>query len=65
MADVCSSEPRGSDLAAERDRDAAARATWETWSFTRQKEAARSLTEARKPETRARRLEKVLAELRG
>jgi hypothetical protein len=53
------------DLAAELERDATARATWETWSFTRQKEAARSLTEARKPETRSRRLEKVLAELRG
>jgi hypothetical protein len=53
------------DLAAELERDAAARAAWDTWSFTRQKEAARSLTEARKPETRGRRLEKVLAELRG
>lgn len=53
------------DLATELDHDPAARATWETWSFTRQKEAARSLTEAKKPETRARRLEKVLAELRG
>ena len=53
------------DLAAELERDAAARAAWGTWSFTRQKEAARSLTEAKKPETRARRLEKVLAELRG
>jgi hypothetical protein len=53
------------DLAAELTRDAAAAAAWETWSFTRQKEAARSLIEAKKPETRARRLEKVLAELRG
>jgi hypothetical protein len=53
------------DLAAELDQDAAARTAWDTWSFTRRKEAARSLTEARKPETRARRLEKVLAELRG
>ena len=26
--------------------------TWATWSFTRQKEAARLLTEAKKPETR-------------
>ena len=34
------------------------------WSFTRQNEAARLLTEAKKPETRTRRLEKVLAELR-
>ena len=53
------------DLGAELERDGAARTAWETWSFTRQKEAARSLTEAKKPETRARRLEKVLAELRG
>jgi hypothetical protein len=53
------------DLAAELEGDPSARAAWGTWSFTRQNEAARSLTEARKPETRARRLEKVLAELRG
>jgi hypothetical protein len=53
------------DLAAELERDASVGAAWETWSFTRQKEAVRSLTEAKKPETRRRRLEKVLAELRG
>jgi hypothetical protein len=53
------------DLAAELDRDPAARTAWAGWSFTRQKEAARQLTEARKPETRERRLLKVLAELRG
>ena len=41
------------------------RQVWEAWSFTRRKEAARQLTEAKKPETRARRLEKVLAELRA
>jgi Domain of unknown function (DUF1905)/Bacteriocin-protection, YdeI or OmpD-Associated len=52
------------DLAAELARDAAARATWDRWSFTRRKEAARLLTEAKKAETRARRLEKVLADLR-
>jgi hypothetical protein len=52
------------DLAAELEKDGAARTAWEGWSFTRQKEAARSLTEAQKPETRARRLEKVLADLR-
>jgi len=45
--------------------DSTAAATWATWSFTRQKEAARQLTEAKKPETRARRLEKVLADLAG
>jgi uncharacterized protein YdeI (YjbR/CyaY-like superfamily) len=53
------------DLAGELDRDPAARAAWDRWSFTRQKEAARALTEAKKPETRTRRLEKVLAELRS
>ena len=53
------------DLAAELTGDATAREAWARWSFTRQNEAARLLTEARKPETRARRLTKVLAELRG
>jgi hypothetical protein len=53
------------DLAAELARDSEARTAWERWSFTRQNEAARLLTEARKPETRTRRLEKVLAELHG
>ena len=47
------------------NREAAARESWSRWSFTRQKEAARLLSDAEKPETRARRLEKVLAELRG
>ena len=53
------------DLAAALAQSPALSQTWSTWSFTRQKEAARSLTEAKKPETRTRRLEKVLAELRG
>ena len=53
------------DLAAALAVDSTAAATWATWSFTRQKEAARQLTEAKKPETRARRLEKVLADLAG
>lgn len=53
------------DLAAELAGDAAAQAAWDGWSFTRRKEAARQLTEAKKPETRARRLEKVLADLRA
>jgi hypothetical protein len=52
------------DLAAELARDDALRATWDRWSFTRRKEAARLLVEAKKPETRTRRLEKVLADLR-
>ena len=53
------------DLAAELASSAAARDAWARWSFTRQNEAARLLTEAKKPETRARRLQKVLADLRG
>ena len=53
------------DLAAELAADAPARSTWDGWSFTRQNEAARVLTEAKRPETRARRLAKVLAELRS
>ena len=53
------------DLAAELARDPAVRTAWAGWSFTRRKETARQLTEARKPETRERRLLKVLAELRG
>jgi Domain of unknown function (DUF1905)/Bacteriocin-protection, YdeI or OmpD-Associated len=53
------------DLAAELASDPVAATAWEGWSFTRRKEAARSLTEAKKAETRDRRLEKVLSELRG
>jgi hypothetical protein len=53
------------DLAAELTGDAGAREAWATWSFTRQKEAARLLTEAKQADTRARRLTKVLAELRA
>jgi hypothetical protein len=53
------------DLATELGRDPGAREAWARWSFTRRNEAARLLSEAKKPETRARRLAKVLAELRG
>jgi hypothetical protein len=53
------------DLAAALAGDDAAAQAWSTWSYTKQKEAARQLTEAKRPETRARRLEKVLTELRG
>jgi hypothetical protein len=53
------------DLAAELERDRAALEAWREWPFSRRKEAARMLTEAKKPETRARRLDKVLAELRS
>jgi hypothetical protein len=64
-------ELRGNDgnaagfvIPAELAADAGARETWATWSFTRHKEAARLLTEAKQPETRGRRLTKVLADLR-
>jgi Bacteriocin-protection, YdeI or OmpD-Associated/Domain of unknown function (DUF1905) len=53
------------DLAAALAEDPAARTSWDAWSFTRRKEAARTLTEAKLPQTRERRLAKVLAELRG
>jgi hypothetical protein len=45
------------------DPDAAS--TWATWSFTKQNQAALGLTGAKKPETRAARLEKTLAALRS
>lgn len=45
--------------------DAAAQAAFDALSYTRRKEHARSVAEAKKEETRARRLEKILAELRG
>jgi uncharacterized protein DUF1905/bacteriocin resistance YdeI/OmpD-like protein len=40
-------------------------ASWEMLSFTNKKEMARSLEEAKKPETRERRLASALAKLRG
>jgi uncharacterized protein DUF1905/bacteriocin resistance YdeI/OmpD-like protein len=40
-------------------------ANWEKLSFTNKKEMARSLEEAKKPETRERRLASALAKLRG
>ena len=40
-------------------------ARWEKLSFTNKKEMALSLTEAKKPETRERRLAAALAKLRG
>jgi hypothetical protein len=39
-------------------------AAWTALSFTARKELARSIEEARKPETRARRVEKALEQLR-
>ena len=53
------------DLARELGRDKKAAATWEKLSFTNKKEIARSLEEAKKPETRKRRLAAALAKLRA
>ena len=40
-----------------------AKAAWDKLSYTRRKEYARAVEEARRPETRARRVEKAVAEL--
>jgi ribosomal protein L11 len=48
------------DLAAELKMDPAAKAAWDALSFTTRKEHARGIAEAKKPETRARRLESTL-----
>ena len=52
------------DLAKELKKDKAFRAAWDNLSYTIRKENVRSLTEAKQPETRARRLEKTLETLR-
>jgi uncharacterized protein DUF1905/bacteriocin resistance YdeI/OmpD-like protein len=52
-------------LAAELATDAAAKAAWDKLSPSRQRAAADSLTSAKTADTRARRLAKVLADLRG
>ena len=44
--------------------DRALRASWEESSFTRRKEWARDIEGAKKPETRARRVQKVIAALK-
>jgi hypothetical protein len=53
------------DLAKAIGRDKRALAAWETLSFTNKKEMARALEEAKKPETRERRLAATVAKLRG
>ena len=53
------------DLAKAIAHDKKASAAWDRLSFTNQKEVARSLEEAKKPETRERRLAAALAKLRG
>lgn len=53
------------DLARALARDGKASAAWDKLSFTNRKEIARGLEEAKKPETRERRLAAALARLRG
>ena len=53
------------ELAAELDSDAGAKAAWEKLSFSNQRAHAESITGAKAADTRARRVEKVLAALRG
>jgi len=52
------------DLAAALARDRKAAAAWEKLSYTNRKEIARSLEEAKKPETRERRLAAVIERLK-
>ena len=53
------------DLAKAIARDKKASAAWDKLSFTNKKEMARGLEEAKKPETRERRLAAAIAHLRG
>lgn len=53
------------DLSAELEADAAAKAAWEALSYSRQRAHAESITGAKAADTRARRVAKVLADLRG
>lgn len=54
-----------SDLARLLARDKKAAASWEKLSYTNQREMARSLEEAKRPETRERRLAAALEKLRS
>ena len=51
------------DLARALKTNKDAKAAWEKLSYTHQKEYAQAIEEAKKPETRARRIEKAIAEL--
>jgi hypothetical protein len=53
------------DLAEALAKEPAAKAAFEALSFTNQKEHCRAIEDAKKPETRLRRLEKTLDSLRG
>ena len=52
------------ELAAAMKKDAKARAAWEALSFTHKREHAEAIEDAKKPETRARRVEKAIAMLK-
>ena len=54
-----------SDLASALAADGAKKTAWDKLSYTSRKERARSIVEARRPETRARRLDQVLRDLAG
>lgn len=51
------------ELAAAFKKNARARAAWDKLSYTHQREHAEAILQAKKPETRARRVEKALAML--
>jgi bifunctional DNA-binding transcriptional regulator/antitoxin component of YhaV-PrlF toxin-antitoxin module len=53
------------DLANELKKDKSLNEAWKKLSYTIRKEQARGLEEAKKPETRTRRLEKTIQMLRG
>jgi hypothetical protein len=53
------------ELAAAFDTDPAAKAAWEALSFTTRKEHARAIADAKRPETRAKRLAATLEMLAG
>ncbi len=53
------------DLAAALVRDRKATSAWDALSYTNKKEMARSIAEAKKPETRARRLAQAIERLRA
>jgi hypothetical protein len=61
-ADVRDIEPPP-DLLAVLKKNAPAKARWEKLAYTTKKEHALALTEAKKPETRERRLEKIVKAL--
>jgi hypothetical protein len=53
------------DLSRELARDKTAAAAWAALSYTNKKEAARALEEAKRPETREKRLSGIVARLRS